>query len=79
MLIVNGVIHTMDVGTIPSGFVQTQGRSIVQVGPMSELAINCLSWSSKLAGPLGRAGSGVKGRLGAGRRGWGLGPLPGRG
>ena len=37
MLIVNGVIHTMDVGTIASGFVQTQGRSIVRVGPMSEL------------------------------------------
>ena len=37
MLIVNGVIHTMDVGTIPNGFVQTQGRSIVRVGPMSEL------------------------------------------
>ena len=37
MLIVNGVIHTMDVGTIPNGFVQIQGRSIVQVGPMSEL------------------------------------------
>ena len=37
MLIVNGVIHTMDVGTIANGFVQTQGRSIVRVGPMPEL------------------------------------------
>ena len=37
MLIVNGVIHTMDVGTIPNGFVQTQGRTIVRVGPMAEL------------------------------------------
>ena len=37
MLIVNGVIHTMDVGAIPNGFVQTQGRTIVRVGPMAEL------------------------------------------
>ena len=37
MLIVNGVIHTMDVGTIPNGFVQVEGRRIVRVGPMSEL------------------------------------------
>ena len=37
MLIVNGVIHTMDVGTISGGFVQTEGKSIVRVGPMSEL------------------------------------------
>ena len=38
MLIVNGVIHTMDGGTIPDGFVQTRGRSIVRVGPMAELS-----------------------------------------
>ena len=37
MLIVNGVIHTMDVGTISNGFVQTEGSRIVRVGPMSEL------------------------------------------
>lgn len=37
MLIVNGVIHTMDVGTIPNGFVRTEGRRIACVGPMSEL------------------------------------------
>ncbi len=37
MLIVNGVVHTMDVGTIANGFVQTQGGKIAQVGPMSEL------------------------------------------
>ena len=36
MLIVNGVIHTMDVGTIPSGFVRTEGGRITQVGPMSD-------------------------------------------
>ena len=38
MLIVNGVVHTMDVGTIPNGFVETEGRSIVRAGPMAELA-----------------------------------------
>ena len=37
MLIVNGVIHTMDVGTIPNGFVQVEGGRIVRVGLMSEL------------------------------------------
>ena len=37
MLIVNGVIHTMDVGTISNGFVQTEGGRIVRVGPMAEL------------------------------------------
>ena len=37
MLIVNGVIHTMDVGTIANGFVQTEGGKIVRVGPMAEL------------------------------------------
>lgn len=37
MLIVNGTVHTMDVGTIPSGFVQTEGARIVRVGPMSDL------------------------------------------
>ena len=37
MLIVNGVIHTMDVGTIPNGFVQTEGGHILRVGPMAEL------------------------------------------
>ncbi len=37
MLIVNGTVHTMEVGTIPSGFVQTEGPRIVRVGPMSDL------------------------------------------
>ena len=37
MLIVNGTVHTMEVGTIPSGFVQTEGTRIVRVGPMSDL------------------------------------------
>ena len=37
MLIVNGVIHTMDVGTVPNGFVQAEGGSIVRVGSMAEL------------------------------------------
>ena len=37
MLIVNGVIHTMDVGTISNGFVQTEGKRIIRVGPMTEL------------------------------------------
>lgn len=35
MLIINGVIHTMEDGTIPSGYVRTQGRSIAAVGPMA--------------------------------------------
>lgn len=37
MLIVNGVIHTMEDGTIPNGFVLTQGGRIAQVGPMTAL------------------------------------------
>ncbi len=37
MLIVNGTVHTMEVGTIPSGFVQTEGTRIVRVGPLSDL------------------------------------------
>lgn len=37
MLIVNGIVHTMEAGTIPGGFVRTQGSRIVQVGPMSAL------------------------------------------
>ena len=37
MLIVNGTVHTMEVGTIPSGFVQTEGTRIVRIGPMSDL------------------------------------------
>lgn len=37
MLIVNGTVHTMEVGTIPSGFVQTEGPRIVRAGPMSDL------------------------------------------
>ncbi len=37
MLIVNGVIHTMESGTIPGGFVRTEGGHIVQVGPMAAL------------------------------------------
>ena len=37
MLIVNGVIHTMDVGTIPNGFVETEGSRIVRAGSMAEL------------------------------------------
>ena len=38
MLIINGVIHTMDAGTIPGGFVETRGGRIARVGPMSELS-----------------------------------------
>ena len=37
MLIVNGVVHTMEAGTIPNGFVRTRGGRIAQVGPMSAL------------------------------------------
>ena len=37
MLIVNGIIHTMDTGTIPNGFVQAEGGRITRVGPMSGL------------------------------------------
>lgn len=37
MLIVNGVVHTMECGTIRSGFVRTEGSRILQVGPMSDL------------------------------------------
>ena len=37
MLIVNGVVHTMDTGVIPLGFVLVRGSRIAQVGPMSGL------------------------------------------
>ena len=37
MLIVNGVVHTMENGVIPNGFVLVQGSRIGQVGPMSAL------------------------------------------
>ena len=37
MLITNGIIHTMEVGTIPDGFVLVKGSCIAQVGPMSDL------------------------------------------
>ena len=37
MLIVNGVIHTRETGTIPDGFVLIKGSRIAQVGPMSSL------------------------------------------
>ncbi len=37
MLIVNGVVHTMENGTIPNGFVLIQGGRIAQAGPMSQL------------------------------------------
>lgn len=37
MLIVNGVVHTMETGTIPEGFVLIQGARVARVGPMSEL------------------------------------------
>ena len=37
MLITNGVIHTMEMGTIPDGFVLVKGSCIAQVGPMSDL------------------------------------------
>ena len=37
MLIVNGVIHTMEIGTIRNGCVWIQGGRIAQVGPMSDL------------------------------------------
>lgn len=34
MLIINGVIHTMEDGTIPNGYVRTEGSRIAAVGPM---------------------------------------------
>lgn len=37
MLIINGVVHTMDAGTIPSGFVLVKGSRIAQVGSMADL------------------------------------------
>jgi len=37
MLIVNGIVHTMETGTIPDGFVRVEGSRIAQVGPMSAL------------------------------------------
>ena len=38
MLIINGTVHTMDVGTIPCGFVETEGSRISRVGAMDELS-----------------------------------------
>ena len=37
MLIVNGIIHTMETKTIPNGFVLMEGSRITQVGPMFSL------------------------------------------
>ena len=37
MLIINGVVHTMEDGTIPSGYVRTEGSRIAAVGPMSSV------------------------------------------
>ena len=37
MLIVNGVVHTMENGIIPQGFVHIQGGRIARTGPMSDL------------------------------------------
>ena len=37
MLIVNGVVHTMENGIIPCGFVLIKGSRIAQTGPMSAL------------------------------------------
>ena len=37
MLIVNGIIHTMDNGTIPGGYVRVEEGRIRAVGPMSDL------------------------------------------
>ena len=37
MLIVNGVVHTMENGVIPCGFVLIKGSRIAQTGPMSAL------------------------------------------
>ena len=37
MLIVNGVVHTMETGTIPEGFVLVKDSRIAQVGPISAL------------------------------------------
>lgn len=37
MLIVNGVVHTMETGVIPQGFVHIQGGRIARTGPMSDL------------------------------------------
>lgn len=37
MLIINGVIHTMDGGLIRDGFVRTEGTRIAQTGEMSEV------------------------------------------
>lgn len=38
MLIVNGIVHTMEVGTIPDGYVRIQGSRIAQVGRVCELS-----------------------------------------
>lgn len=37
MLIVNGVVHTMETGVVPQGFVHIQGGRIARTGPMSDL------------------------------------------
>lgn len=37
MLIVNGVVHTMETGVTPQGFVHIQGGRIARTGPMSDL------------------------------------------
>ena len=37
MLIVNGVVHTMETGVMPQGFVHIQGGRIARTGPMSDL------------------------------------------
>ncbi len=38
MLILNGIIHTMDGGVIDSGFVRVEGSAIAEVGHMSRLS-----------------------------------------
>ena len=38
MLILNGIIHTMDGGVIDSGYVRVKGTKLVEVGHMSRLA-----------------------------------------
>ena len=36
MLIINGIIHTMDGPVIENGYVAVEGSKIAQVGPMSD-------------------------------------------
>ena len=55
MLIVNGVVHTMENGVIPNGFVLVQGSRIGQVGPMSALPEDAAPGGLIDAAEIGRA------------------------